>query len=237
LFRKRNIEIVNDGFMKVKRTPDKNGNIKETSKMMTAGGRALTNSDGTINTETLEAIRKGSALGAQMVNEAIMRQIIKERMPGVGAAKYLNEKYRSRDVSLKRETDEKGRTIDVLVIEQVNKDGTKSSFKMSLAGNRARIDVSHVSWGGYGETHSTDGIINKSSTYKTDKSGNIKAHTIENKLSFSDYYSKGTAPMDAHGVMRRDIPEHEIMMNEDEMEELRDLFADGKGRSPLQGFK
>ncbi|MGN0913356.1 MAG: M23 family metallopeptidase [Alphaproteobacteria bacterium] len=229
-----------DTFFSVKEQRDKNGNVtSRQTEMKAAGGKYMINKDGSINQVALHAIRNGSTHDADTVNEALLNQMLAERMPGIEGAT-LNGSFSQRNV--RNFKDDKGR--DVFEVSQVNKDGTRSNFKMTLSGNRALTEYETITKKGEAVKYSSDGIVNKRSIYQYNKDGtngefgSVAQNTVKNNFSFTSYYNKMSGrPMDSLGNISNSVPKDEIMFGDEDMKAFQDQIA-RKGQSgPLGGFK
>lgn len=229
-----------DTFFSVKEQRDKNGNVtSRQTEMKAAGGKYMINKDGSVNQVALHAIRNGSTHDADTVNEALLNQMLAERMPGIEGAT-LNGSFSQRNV--RNFKDDKGR--DVFEVSQVNKDGTRSNFKMTLSGNRALTEYETITKKGEAVKYSSDGIVNKRSIYQYNKDGtngdfgSVAQNTVKNNFSFTSYYNKMSGrPMDSLGNISSSVPKDEIMFGDEDMKAFQDQIA-RKGQSgPLGGFK
>lgn len=229
-----------DTFFSVKEQRDKNGNVtSRQTEMKAAGGKYMINKDGSVNQVALHAIRNGSTHDADTVNEALLNQMLAERMPGIEGAT-LNGSFSQRNVRSFK--DDKGR--DVFEVSQVNKDGTRSNFKMTLSGNRALTEYETITKKGEAVKYSSDGIVNKKSSYQYNKDGtngefgSVAQNTVKNKFSFTSYYDKmGGRPMDSLGNISGSVPKDEIMFGAEDMKAFQDQIARKGHSGPLGGFK
>lgn len=229
-----------DTFFSVKEQRDKNGNVtSRQTEMKAAGGKYMINKDGSVNQVALHSIRNGSTHDADTVNEALLNQMLAERMPGIEGAT-LNGSFSQRNVRSFK--DDKGR--DVFEVSQVNKDGTRSNFKMTLSGNRALTEYETITKKGEAVKYSSDGIVNKKSSYQYNKDGvngefgSVAQNTVKNKFSFTSYYDKmGGRPMDSLGNISGSVPKDEIMFGAEDMKAFQDQIARKGHSGPLGGFK
>ena len=227
----------NDGFIKRTVETDKNGNeISSRSEMMTAAGRNLLNKDGTINSVAWNNISKNSAFSSDETNAALMEQLVRERMPGVSVA---NDPY-SKTTGMTASTDENGNFV--FTVHKVNADGTKVNMSMTMekGSNRIRTDVEAVGAGGRALKYSSNGVVNKRSSYYYDKNGNIDESTVSNSYAFTEYYAGlNDKPMDSNGYLARGIPANGGgMLSNDEWEEFRQQVAnDGHCRRRFGEFR
>ncbi len=229
-----------DTFFSVKEQRDKNGNvISRKTEMKAAGGKYMINKDGSVNQVALHAIRNGSTHDADTVNEALLNQMLAERMPGIEGAT-LNGSFTQRNVRSFK--DDKGR--DVFEVSQVHKDGTRSNFRMTLSGNRALTEYETITKKGEAVKYSSDGIVNKKSSYQYNKDGengsfgSIAQGTVKDNFSFTSYYDKmGGRPMDSLGNISGSVPKDEIMFGAEDMKAFQDQIARKGHSGPLGGFK
>lgn len=229
-----------DTFFSVKEQRDKNGNVtSRQTEMKAAGGKYMINKDGSVNQVALHAIRNGSTHDADTVNEALLNQMLAERMPGIEGAT-LNGSFTQRNVRSFK--DDNGR--DVFEVNQVHKDGTRSNFRMTLSGNRALTEYETITKKGEAVKYSSDGIVNKKSSYQYNKDGangsfgSIAQDTVKDNFSFTSYYQKmGGRPMDSLGNISGSVPKDEIMFGSEDMKAFQDQIARKGQQGPLGGFK
>ncbi len=229
-----------DTFFSVKEQRDKNGNVtSRKTEMKAAGGKYMINKDGSVNQVALHAIRNGSTHDADTINEALLNQMLAERMPGIEGAT-LNGSFTQRNVRSFK--DDNGR--DVFEVNQVHKDGTRSNFRRTLSGNRALTEYETITKKGEAVKYSSDGIVNKKSSYQYNKDGangsfgSIAQDTVKDNFSFTSYYQKmGGRPMDSLGNISNSVPKDEIMFGSEDMKAFQDQIARKGQQGPLGGFK
>lgn len=225
--------VENDKFIQSKKTYDKEGNvIKEETSMNTAAGKSLLNRDGTRNEVAIHAIRSGSTLSQDDIDKALMQQMMSERMSGIKGAD-MNTAFASR--SMERSLDDKGR--EVIRVTQVNIDGSTSIFQMTKGEKRDMLSYTRIAKNGKAESYSSDGIINKKSSFKMDKDGKIDAKSVKNTYAFAKNFNHATTrSMDSNGKFNRDIPADQIMMSEEDMALFREQIATYGKDAPMQEF-
>lgn len=229
-----------DAFMSVKEKRDSNGNvISRETEMKAAGAKYLINKDGSFNQVAINALKNNSQHDSNVVNEAILNQMLKERMSGIEGAN-LNGSFKER--SIRSFKNDKGH--DVFEVSQLNKDGSINNFRLSMSGNRALTEYEVINKNGSAMSFASDGIVNKKSSYQYNKDGangalgTVKANSVKDKFSFSSYYKKmDSRPMDANGVISNSVPGDEIMFGEKDMASFADQIANYGQSEPLSGFK
>ena len=157
-------------------------------------------------------------------------------MPGVSVA---NDPY-SKTTGMTASTDENGNFV--FTVHKVNADGTKVNMSMTMekGSNRIRTDVEAVGAGGRALKYSSNGVVNKRSSYYYDKNGNIDESTVSNSYAFTEYYAGlNDKPMDSNGYLARGIPANGGgMLSNDEWEEFRQQVAnDGHCRRRFGEFR
>ena len=203
-----------DKYMTVKNKYAKDGSLlKQTIKIDSAACRNITNKDGSLNLVAVNTLQQNSTLGDDVVNTAILQQALKERMPNseladMGGIFAAREIVRGDDGSF--------------TIKQTNTDGSTTNFSMTISGGGIMTSVEKIRKDGSAVKYSSDGIINKRSSYKyTD--GKVNASTIKNKYAFADYYTKyDSRPMDSNGHFSTAVPQDRIMFGKDDL----DLMAE-----------
>ncbi len=225
--------VENDKFIQNKKTYDKNGNvIREETSMNTAAGKTLLNRDGTRNEVAIHAIKNGSSMSQDDIDKALMQQMLSERMGGIAGAD-MNREFKSR--SMERSLDDKGR--EVITVKQLNTDGSTSIFQMTKGEKRDMLSYTRIAKNGKAESYSSDGIINKKSSFKLDKDGKIDAKSVKNNYAFAKNFNHAnTRSMDSNGKFNRDIPVDQIMMSEEDMALFREQIATYGKDAPMQEF-
>ncbi len=225
--------VENDKFIQSKKTYDKDGNvIKEETRMNTAAGKTLLNRDGTRNEVAIHAIRTGSSMSQDDIDKALMQQMMSERMGGILGAD-MNKEFKSR--SMERSLDDKGR--EVVTVKQINTDGSTSIFQMTKGEKRDMLSYTRIAKNGKAESYSSDGIINKKSSFKMDKDGKIDPKSVKNNYAFAKNYNHATTrSMDSNGKFNRDIPADQIMMSEEDMALFREQIATYGKDAPMAEF-
>lgn len=217
-----NKAVSTDQYIKNKKRFDKDGNlIREEMSMTFAAGRTLLHSDGTRNEVAVHAIRAGSGMSNDDVDKAIMNQMMKERMSGVEGAD-MNQEFKSRTTS--RSVDASGR--EVFTVTQTNKDGSTSIYQMTKGDKRDMLTYTRINQKGKAVSYSSDGIINKKSTYKVDAEGNVDARSVKNNYAFAKgHRSEHYQSMDSNGMLHSNIPVDEIMMSQEDMALFKEQIA------------
>lgn len=233
LFGHKATAVENDKFIRNKKSYDSNGNlVREEMSMNAAAGKSLLNRDGTRNDVAVHAVKTGSGASNDTVDKALMNQMMKERMGGVPGAD-MNKEFKNRTST--RSVDAQGR--DVFTVTQTNTDGSTSIFQMTKGGNRDMLTYTRVSQNGKAQSYSSDGIINKKSSYKMDKNGNIDPKSVKNNYAFSKFYnSQHTKMMDSNGKFNQSIPAGEIMMSAADMQLFQAQVATYGKDQPMAEF-
>lgn len=234
MFSGKRKSVENDAFIKTKREYDEDGNLtREVQSMNTAAGKTLFNRDGSKNDIALQAIRRGSGHSQQDIDKAIMNQMVKERLGGIPGAD-MNASFKDRQMSVSQ--DAEGRRV--VEVKQLNVDGSTSIFRMTEGDKRMMIDFEKISKSGKAVSYSSDGIVNKRSSYSYDSNGQIKPKSVKNQYAFSAYYKKyNNNPMDSNGRFTRDIPADDIMMSAADMKQFQAQIATYGTDKPMAEFK
>lgn len=205
-----------DKFMTVASTKDKNGNVvREDFQMKAAGTKYMVNKDGTVNQIAINAMMQNSLHSPEMVQKAIMIQVMKERF---GEGKGLNKNFNAQNIQMTK--DEKGNNVIEMV--QKNKDGTTQRAKMVMGEKRALVEIENISKDGRSSnTISSDGVFKKSEDKKFDKDGNVTQAT--QNYDIVDTY-KGGRPIDSHGTFSKKIQDAGTMYSDDDIDVIKKLF-------------
>ncbi len=229
----RTTEVSNDGYIRSQVIKDKNGTvISHRTEMTTAAGKYLINKDGTINQIALNNIMQNSAHSAEVVNMAILQQLIQERMPGLHLPEY--QEFKSQHLSFT--TDENGR--QVFTLSRTFNNGTVINMSMmSGADSRILTSVEQIDVNNNASLHASDGIVNKQSNYQY-RNGKIDKQSVLNRFSFTSYYNKlYRNPMDSLGNLSGGLTRENILFNDDDFEELKKQIARDGTPENLDVFK
>ena len=199
-----------DKYITVKNKYGKDGKLlKQSIKIDSAACKTMTNKDGSLNMVAVNVLRQNSTLPPELVNTAILQQVLKERMPNSDFAS-LDKVFASRTAVINDDGS--------FEIKQVNVDGTTTNFSMKIDGDRIMTSVEKVRSDGSALKYSSDGIINRRSSYVY-KDGKVDTASVKNKYAFSDYYANRSAkPMDSNGVISRGVPKDKIMFGKDDLD-------------------
>ena len=209
--------VTTDKYLTVDNKYGKDGKLlKQSFKINSAACKKMTNRDGSLNVLAVNVLKQNSTLSPEIVNTAILQQILKERMPNSNLAD-MDKVFAERSAVLNDD--------GTFVIKQVNVDGSTTNFSMKIDGNRIMTSVEKVRVDGSALKFSSDGIINRRSSYVY-KDGQVDTSSIKNKYAFSDYYAKRNAkPMDSNGVISRGVPKDKIMFGEDDLNLMAEQIA------------
>ncbi len=207
----------NDKFMSVERRYDKNGNlIQEKTGMNAAACKNMLGKDGHVNEVARYALMHNSSHHIDDINKAMMSQILKERMPNFSDAD-MDKEFESRNIISSSENE--------FIMEQVNKDGSKTTFTMKTVGDRVLTEVEKIDKSGQARKYSSDGIFNKTSKYRY-ADGKIVENSVKNKYAFADYYTKyDSCPMDSNGVFATGFPGGETLFSDSDLAEMKEQIA------------
>ncbi len=228
--------VSNDGWIKSTVKKDKDGKIiGQHTQMMTAAGRALINKDGSINTVALNNIMRNSGQDAQTTKLAIMEQLMKERFRGLNLPD-MKQDFRNR--SLVSSVDDQGR--EVFTLRQLNKDGSQVNMSITFGAGNERILTELETISTFRKDavkYSSDGIINKSSSYRY-KNGGIDRKSVKNSYSFTQYYNKLYGKgMNSLGQIDNRIPSGQILFSAEDLADFQNQVANYGQQAPLSGFK
>ena len=90
---------------------------------------------------------------------------------------------------------------------------------------------------GYTRKYTSDGIINKQSSYRY-RNGEIDKFSVSNRYSFTNYYRKLYGnPMDSLGNIDKRINSADIMFAQEDLDEFKDQIANYGNPENLDAFK
>lgn len=199
-----------DRYVTIKNRYGSDGKLlKQSVKINSAACKKMTNKDGSLNMVAVNTLRQNSTLAPELVNTAILHQVLKERMPNSDLAD-MDTVFASRTAVINDDGS--------FVIKQINVDGSTTNFSMKIDGDRIMTSVEKIRNNGSAVKYSSDGIINRRSTYVY-SNGEIDKSSIKNKYAFSDYYAnRAGQPMDANGVISNGVPKDKIMFGKDDLD-------------------
>ena len=206
-----------DRYITVKNKYGEDGKLlKQSVKINSAACKTMTNKDGSLNMVAVNILRQNSTLAPELVNTAILRQVLKERMPNSDLAD-MDSVFASRTAEINDDGS--------FVIKQVNVDGSTTNFSMKIDGDRIMSSVEKIRNDGSAVKYSSDGIINRRSSYVY-RDGEVDTSSIKNKYAFSDYYAnRGAKPMDSNGVISGGVPKDKIMFGKDDLDLMAEQIA------------
>ena len=178
LIRRREVSVLADENMSIKRKISKNGAVRESYKMNSVLARSLINKDGTINQKVMAQLMQNSSLPKDVVNKAILNQLLQQRLPNAGrkvgfklgwppvtvnrgasleggfgsTGAFVSEKINSY-------IDDKGR--EVFEVRRVGLDGNTSVYRMVKGNSRALVEYERITKNGNAHKWSSDGVIQK----------------------------------------------------------------------------
>lgn len=183
------------------------GSIAVTKQKNRAAIKKLVNKRGELDTEAMNAFIQNSLLSEKDKNLMIMSQLMKDRM-GSYTGGSLDGIHKQRQVS-DIQTDSDGNKY--IKVEQINEDGTKSTFTATFhPNNRVMTTVTTVGGDGKGYSYATDGIIQR----KTIINGNKEEHIYS---VASHYSNQTTRPVYIDGSVATNIDENNILFSKEDM--------------------
>lgn len=195
-----------DAYGSITRRENADGTRGVTHQKGRSAIRKLVNKRGEVDTEAMNAFIQNSLLSEKDKNLMIMNQLMKDRM-GDYAGGSLDGQFKGRTVSAG--TDSNGnRTI---TINQINEDGTKSTFTATFhQNNRVMTTVTSMGGDGKGFSFATDGIIQRKTIIDNGKE--------EHRYSVASYYSNQTTrPVYIDGSTSSNIDENKILFSKEDM--------------------
>ena len=162
----------------------------------------------------------GLALGGVAAGEEVGEDLAGEALPGIAFAAGKNGEETATEgaggVEVTKGTDDKGRNYTEVVEKR---GGQTYRYRLTEgSGGRMLSEINVESTNKKGNTRikrlATDGIINHKSDVIVDADGNVIGNVGPSETTFSDYY-KAHKTVDAYGNMSSRIPQGEIMMEQE----------------------
>ena len=180
--------------------------------------------DGTCNREVLNDFMQNSLLSEQDKQLMFVKTVVEGRMSNEYNGHTLGDNYLKRTVE--KGTDEEGR--ETFTVEQINTDGSTSTFKVTLGNNnRVMSEVKTIDRSGNGKSYATDGIVQRKSyiSIKENADGS-KVTVVEDRFAFSKTYnSRALRPLFSDGTTADGIPSDEIMFTKEDMNKFATQVA------------
>lgn len=208
-----------DAFGKVK---EKDGVVVKTDinnhKLLLRGGR--------LDRQEMNNFMQNSLLSDEEKKVALVKQLVDERMGNYTGGR-LDGSYKKRNVSSQK--DENGN--DVIRIQQINNDGTLSTFEARFNDNdRVMTSVKTQDAKGNAIEYATDGIIQR-------KSVTENGSTLH-KYAVSSYYDSTERPVYIDGSVASTIDPENIMFSKDDMQRFGEqVHIAGNRRYTFGEFK
>ena len=170
------------------------------------GRRKLLDKEGAIDKHTLEMFMQNSLLSDDEKQAAIVQQLVEERMGNYVGAK-PGDVYKQRKV--KTIKDANGH--DHIIVEQINKNGTLSTFEAEFGKNgRVMTTVKTINGNGDGVEYKSDGIIQRTAVTE-----NGKTHY---EYGVSRKYANISRPIYTNGVLDRRIDSENVMFEKEDLQ-------------------
>ena len=181
-------------------------------KINSAVAKNMINKDGSYNTDAISQLQDSMKNMDKGQQAAVIKTIIAQSIPHSD----IDHFSRSDNVDVKRGTDDKGRSYTE-VVEQ--RGGKTYRYRLTEgSGGRMLSEINVESTNKKGNTRikrlATDGIFNHKSDVIVDADGNVISSVSPSETTFSDYY-KAHKTVDAYGNMSSYIPQGEIMMDQE----------------------
>lgn len=225
-------ETSTDAYATVTRKYDRSGTqVSEKSKANAALLKYAMRSDGTVNRQVINDFMQNSMQSEEDKQLTIIQTVMNERMGEAYGGARLGNSFESRQVE--KSTDEEGR--EVWTVNQVNMDGSRSSFSLTFGANeRVMSEFRTIGTNGKGVGFATDGIVQRKSYIeeRTEADGS-KVTVTEDRYSFSKHYSDISGrPLYSNGDLADNIPADQIMFSKDAMKQ----FAEQVGRKGNKAY-
>lgn len=214
-----------DAYATITRQYNKNGAlVGEDVQKNTFMLKHAMNKDGTLNREVMQDFMQNSLLSEEDKQIMFVKTVLESRMSGEYGGHTLDDSYKSR--SVEKETDEEGR--ETYTVEQLNTDGSRSTFKVTLGdNNRVMSEIKTMDSRGHGKSFTTDGIVQRKSYITVKKNADGSSSTVvENRYAFSNLYSsRSSRPLYSDGTTSDSIPADQIMFGKEDMDNFAHQVA------------
>ena len=196
--------VQRDAFGVLEKAQNANGTTSVNLKVK-MGRRKLLDKNGAIDKHTLDMFMQNSLLSDDERQAAIVQQLVEERMGNYVGAKPGNA-YKKRKV--KTIKDAKGN--DHIIVEQINQNGTLSTFEAEFGKDgRVMTTVKTVNGNGDGVEYKTDGIVQRMAVTENGK--------VHYEYGVSKKYANIARPVYTNGAMDRRIDSENVMFEKEDM--------------------
>ena len=215
-----------DDFGSSTTTYDSNGQVVGTSFSYSKAMQQLTDSKGRVNTAAINAFVQSSLLSEKEKQLMIVDTLVKARMNQYQGGK-IDGRFQSRNV--RNGVDAQGNNC--IEVEQMNADGTMTSFNVTFKGDRAMLTVLTVDKNRRGTAYATDGIVQRKTA--------INGDTVKHQYSVAKEYSDQVArPVFMNGDLSYNIKREDIMFSSEDMKRFAEQVRDkGNKAYTLSEFK
>lgn len=181
------------------------GTTQVTKQKAKTAIRHLTDAKGGMDEAAVNDFMQNSLLSEKDKNRMLITKIFNERM-GQYTGGRLDGNYRAQDVDFG--VDDNGNRF--IKVNQINADGTKSTFEATFHGNRVMTSVETIGGNGKGIAYATDGIIQRKSY--------IDGNNVTHRYAVADFYAKTTArPVFINGDTASNIDRKNILFSDEDM--------------------
>ncbi|MBP3346117.1 MAG: peptidoglycan DD-metalloendopeptidase family protein [Alphaproteobacteria bacterium] len=174
-----------------------------------------------IDTAAIEELRNNSAGNIDEINKAILYHAMETRMPGT-VNSHFELRHMKDNGHIEVSKDENGN--EVMKMTKVEENGTQHIYSMvTAADGKVTTTYEKIRANGNAEILRSNGIMNKKSTLKYDKNGNVKAGSVKNSYAAARRFThnRSSLPVDAFGHLAGYMPQKEALgLNEEEWNEF-----------------
>ncbi|GEM_PF-600369 len=205
---------------------DANGKLVGSSFTYSKAMQYMLSPKGKVNTEAIKAFVQSSLLSEKEKQLMIVDMLVKARMNQYAGGK-IDGRFQSRNV--RNGVDAQGNNF--IEVEQMNEDGTITSFNVTLKGDRAMTTIITVDKNRKGVAYASDGIVQRKTV--------INGDTVKHQYSIAKEYSDQTPrPVFMNGDLASNIKREDIMFSSEDMKRFAEQVRDkGNKAYTLSEFK
>lgn len=225
------------GNMKVEIVKDTRGNEVSRNVQFTDRSLQRLESRGHIDIAKIRELRNSDPQSADLINEAVMNQVMEQRMPG----------SISRNATLQNVTDQGHIEVstdshgnEIMQRTQIEDNGTQHIYKMITdAEGKVSTVYEKIHANGQVERLESNGMVNKKTTYKVDKDGNEVWKSRKTSYAFAQHLTQNRSelPVDYYGHTAKYMPSKEDLgVSDEEWREIVKQYQNERKNRILNEF-
>ena len=202
------------------------GQVVGTSFTYSKAMQHMIDAKGRVNNAAINAFVQSSLLSEKEKQLMVVDMLVKARMNQYTGGK-IDGRFQTRNV--RNGVDAQGNNF--IEVEQINEDGTMTSFNVTFKGDRAMTTVITVDKNRKGVAYASDGIVQRKTA--------INGDTVRHQYSIAKEYSDQTArPVFMDGSLASNIKREDIMFSSEDMKRFAEQVRDkGNKAYTLPEFK